>query len=199
VADDLLLALPLALTEGTLKVLPTILSNGVSFSFQTTLNELEAVINPRTPLYLILRLKCSLIAITFVPYLAKEIERNLLLDYRQELVRQLGEANFSQSLICKEVGEITDARSWAERDENGTSGVSAVKHEKEEENCTKEDCKDCRIQDLGYKRNKCRLCDRRMKNKITLEALNALTTLSTPGAAVQIVSFHASQALRHYC
>jgi twinfilin-like protein len=170
-------------------------------SFQSTLNKLEAVINPWTSLYLIMRRKGSPIAITFVPYLAKETERGFFLAHRLDLVQQLGEANFSQSLICKEVGEITDARSWDERDEwneNSTLGVSTVKLEHQERICDDKDCKDVHVEDLGYRRNKCRLCDRRMKNEITPEALATLATLSSPGAVVQIVSFFISQAL-NYC
>jgi twinfilin-like protein len=197
-AEDSLLALPLALADGNLQTLPPVQSTGPFVSFQTALSELEALINPWTPLYLTLRRKGSLIAITFAPYLTKALEREFFLGHRLELVRQLGEANFSQSLICKEVGEITDARSWDERDENSTSGVSTVTHENEERACEGKYCKGCRLKDLGYKRNKCRLCDRRMKNKITHEALDALASLSSLGTAVQIVSLHVAHAPRLY-
>ncbi|KAJ4369445.1 Twinfilin-1 [Didymella sp. IMI 355093] len=43
-----------------------------------------------------------------------------------------------------------------------------------------------RIEDLGHKKNKCRLCDRRMKNKITDEAWAALRKLEDKGDLVQI-------------
>jgi twinfilin-like protein len=165
-----------------------------TISFQITLNKLETVINPWTSLYLlIMRRKGSPIAITFVPYLTKETEREFFLAHRLELVQQLGEANFSQSLICKEVGEITDARSWHERDGrngNSTLSVSTVELGQQERTCDNKDCKDIHVEDLGYRRNRCRLCDRRMKNRITPEALVALTMLSSPGAVVQIVSFY---------
>lgn len=128
-----------------------------------------------------------MVAITYVPYLAKEQQRSYFLEHRYELVRQLGEGNFSQSLICKEIGEITDARSWEERDGEATAHHKGSKKEHIVEIGKDGCCEEDTVKDLGYKRNKCRLCDRRMKNKMTPEALEALSTLHSPGAVVQIV------------
>jgi twinfilin-like protein len=103
-----------------------------------------------------------------------------LLAYRHDLVTQLGTDYFSQSLICKEIGEITDVRSWAEREEG------------QDEAC-RDGCKDCDggngggVKDLGYRRNKCRLCDRRMQNPISPEALAVLKTLNQQGSLVVLV------------
>jgi twinfilin-like protein len=195
-ADDSLLALPLALTDGKLNALPPVPLKDSSESYQIALNELDTIVEPRTPLYLILRRNSLLFAITFAPYLAKDTERKFFLENRFDLVQLLGETHFSQSLICKEVGEITDARSWHERDENKTSHIATAEHAKEGEVFKEEECEGCNVKDLGYKQNKCRLCDRRMKNKITPEAISALGTVSDPGAAVQIVCFHYFQTPR---
>jgi twinfilin-like protein len=157
-------------------------------SFQAVLNELDAVIDPRTPLYLFLRRNEKLAAVTFVPYLAKESERAIFLEHRHDLVKTLGQEHFSQSLICKEVGEVTDARSWTERDEHDASREARSKHVGNADACNDVDCKSCSLRDMGYKRNKCRLCDRRMKNKITPEALDALLSLKSTGDVVQMVS-----------
>jgi twinfilin-like protein len=172
------------LFDGKLKALPAIHVNTPDSLSQTALNQLDAVLDARTSMYLLLRRKGLLMAITYVPFQAKQGQREFLLEHRHDLVRQLGEENFSQSLICKEVGEITDARSWDERDRNdGSHGTDAG---------VDDGCKVCEdkggVKDLGYRRNECRLCDRRMKNKITPEALEALTTLSSPGTTVQCVS-----------
>lgn len=141
------------------------------------MNELSAILTPRNSLYLIIRWASSTVAITYVPYLAKAEEREFFLKNRHELVHQLGESNFSYSLICKEIGEITDVRSWIERDTTNT-----CKHDQEATP---------KVKDLGHRLNKCRLCDRRMQNPIAPEALDALKTLQDPGAVVQIVRPHA--------
>jgi hypothetical protein len=179
-----LLALPLALHNGSLEPLLPVQS---STSFQVALNELSTVLNPRTALYILLRRTDTLTAITFVPYLAKDNQRAFFLEHRLELVEKLGKQNFSQSLICKEMGEVTDARSWTERDDDNVSNKTSTNHPKDPEVCQDDGCEACTIQDLGYKRNKCRLCDRRMQNKISPEALEALKTLTEPGTIIQIV------------
>jgi twinfilin-like protein len=90
------------------------------------------------------------------------------------------------SIICKEMGEITDARSWEERDAEQLAKDAEVDHASANKHDNPKHKNGNQI-DVGYKKNKCRLCDRRMKNKISPEALAALTQLHTPGAAVQIV------------
>lgn len=186
--DGSALALQLILTDATLHSSAIIRPKRTGMSFQAALNELDAVIDPRTPLYLLLRRDEKLVAVTFVPYLAKEIERKFFLAHRHGLVEALGEEHISQSLICKEVGELTDARSWIERDENDFSLEVTSKHAGGVDVCNDVDCEGCSLKDIGYKRNKCRLCDRRMKNKITPEVLDALSSLKNSGAIVQIVS-----------
>ncbi|CAO2651675.1 Nn.00g042450.m01.CDS01 [Neocucurbitaria sp. VM-36] len=185
IEDKSLLALSLAFSNDEFQPLPLVHLRDPIVSFQNALNELDNVLNPRVPLYLLLRRDDSLIAITYVPYLAKEEQRAVFLNHRQELVRQLGEKYFSMSLICKEIGEITDARSWEERDKH--------MHDTCEQADNHEICEapgtHTGVRDVGYKQNKCRLCDRRMKNKITPEALDALKTLDQPGATVQIVRY----------
>ena len=136
-----------------------------------------------------------MVAITYVPYRANVGTKKMLLDNRLILVEKLGAKHFNSSVICKEIGEITDARSWDERSGNKQpENTAGNKHKDTCEDC--EDCEDCEknsssapgLQDLGHKRNKCRLCDRRMKNKITGEALNALKNLTNDGECVQLVS-----------
>ena len=187
-ADGSALALPLILTDARLHPSAIIRPKRTGMSFQAALNELDAAIGPRTPLYLLLRREEKLVAVTFVPYLAKESERAFFLEHRTQLVEVLGEEHFSQSLICKEIGAVTDARSWIERDENETSLDIASKHAGSGDRCDSAQCEGCSPKDIGYKRNKCRLCDRRMKNKITPEALDALSSLKNSGAIVQVVS-----------
>ena len=163
------------------------------------LRELDAVLDPRTPLYLILRRRDRLVAITFVPYLAGEHERASLLEQRHELVRQLGKDDIALSMICKEVGEITDVRSWEEREGQQEEEPFDGRTDSQDESRQSD------IKDLGYKKIKCRLCDRRMKNPILPNALAALQTLYAPGSSVQMVSrvsqcptFLKKQTINHF-
>lgn len=180
--DKAVLALPLALKDSSLHALPTVYAKGSGLSFQNDLNLLDDTLDPRIPLYLLLRRGDSVTAITFVPFRAPVDERELYLHHRHDLVASFGAEEVKTSLICKEIGEITDARSWVERD--------TFKDEIEAEGKTCEDShdQDDKMVDIGYKKNQCRLCDRRMKNKITEEALAALEKLKKEGDCVQIVS-----------
>lgn len=147
------------------------------------------MLSPKHALYLILRRKDSLVAVTYVPYLASAESKELLLESRNELVNDLGKENFSASIICKEIGEITDARSWDERDGKEKSREDA--NAEGEQSCgvhEETDAETAGAKDLGYRKNKCRLCDRRMKNKINDDALEALSKLDESGACVQLVS-----------
>jgi twinfilin-like protein len=156
-------------------------------SFQVTLNGLSTLLSPRVPLYLILRRQNKLVAITFVPYLAQESQRTFFMEHRHRVVQLLGENNFSQSLICKEIGEVVDARSWTERDEAESPLRIPAKHVGYVEACNNDSCEECTVQDIGYRRNRCRLCDRRMMNKIDPDALDTLTSLRESGIIVQLV------------
>jgi twinfilin-like protein len=101
----------------------------------------------------------------------------------------------SSSIICKEIGEITDARSWAERDAAIISHDDNSRQGDGTECCTNTAHTEIAAKDLGYRKNKCRLCDRRMKNRITPSALAALKQLQPPGAAVQLVCQPISPAI----
>jgi twinfilin-like protein len=160
-----------------------------SYTFQQALNRLDPIIDPRTALYLILRHNGALVAATYVPYLADAKAKKVLIENRSELIRKLGGESFSASFICKEIGEITDARSWNERDGEGSSW-SDEQHD-EETSCaigSTQDIEKSDVKDLGFKKNRCRLCDRRMKNKIDDDALEAICQLGNVGDCVQLVS-----------
>ncbi|KAH7065991.1 hypothetical protein BKA63DRAFT_537922 [Paraphoma chrysanthemicola] len=144
------------------------------------------MLDARTCLYLFLRRPDSIVAITYVPFLAKDEQRSFFLKHRQQLVQQLGVGHFSLSLICKEAGEITDARSWHEREGEELECHDEKKIAAKGEICKDGGCESIVPNDMGYKRNKCRLCDRRMKNRIEPEAVDALNVLRLPGSLVQI-------------
>ena len=155
--------------------------------FQLELNQLESSLDTSKPAYIVLRRGGSLTFITYVPYRAKDTVRDFLLHHRHDVVRQLGSSHISTSIICKEIAEITDARSWAERDAAATLIDDISIQGNNLESRTSAAHAEGARKDLGYRKNKCRLCDRRMKNRISPEALAALKVLQGPGAAVQIV------------
>ena len=186
VEDESYFALPLQLAEG-FELQPLSLLYRQDASFQTALNELDGILTPVSSCYIIIRRDKSLTFVTYVPYRADKNERALLLDNRQECVRQLGEEHFITSVICKEIGEVTDGRSWEERNAKLQSQKAVVVHASEQKaHESHEHGQECLI-DVGHEKNKCRLCDRRMKNKMSREAFEALAQLHTPGTAVQIV------------
>jgi hypothetical protein len=139
------------------------------------------------PAYIVLRRGDSLTFITYVPYRAKEELRNLFLERRHSVVQQLGAGYISYSIICKEIAEITDARSWVERDAEAISLSTKRIQCDTKESCGCPEHSKSDLEDVEYRKNKCRLCDRRMKNKISSEALEALRELQTPCTAVQMV------------
>jgi twinfilin-like protein len=153
--------------------------------FRKALSKLGSDIDNKIPTYLILRWRGSLAAITYVPYLADAALQDAYLQHRHELVTNLGAANFSLAIICKEPGEVIDARAWEERDGEASSLNEDAKNSCE--TCSKTEESSSTMKDLGFKKNKCRLCDQRMKNDINADAEGALSTLSDGGACVQLV------------
>ncbi|KAH7115029.1 actin monomer binding protein-like protein [Dendryphion nanum] len=191
VTNPTLFTLPLQISHGHLSTLSPIPNpKDPSHTFQNALSQLDELLSPKTPLYLLIRHNRALTAVTFAPWLAEPELKNSYINNRQELVRALGEEHFSSSFISKEIGEITDARSWEER----KSASETLLHEQKTTACA--DCDDCAhgdgekkdaaVQDLGYQQNKCRLCDRRMKNKIEERAADALKQLHAAGSCVQL-------------
>ncbi|KAF9691762.1 hypothetical protein EKO04_010409 [Ascochyta lentis] len=176
ISDNTQLALPLSLENKALQASSPVYLKDAKGSFQNDLNLLEDILNPKTPIYLLLRRNKAIFAITFVPYRAPEAQRDKYLHQRHNLVNSLGAEHFKTSFVCKEIGELVDARSWVERDEHQQNS------EREEHT---DACKEIE-KDAGYQKNKCRLCDRRMKNKITDDAMEALKKLQNTGDCVQI-------------
>lgn len=185
IEDKFCFALPLDLVDNRIEAHAPI--RQYHESFQLELNELESNLDTSKPAYIVLRRGDSLTFITYVPYRAKEELRNLFLERRHSVVQQLGARYISSSIICKEIAEITDARSWVERDAEALSlSTKRIQCDKKEScGCSEHSKSD--LEDVEYRKNKCRLCDRRMKNKISSEALEALRELQTPFTAVQIV------------
>ncbi|KAK3213977.1 hypothetical protein GRF29_28g1645771, partial [Pseudopithomyces chartarum] len=189
VSENSLCALPISLVNTSLEPLPPVaFPQDPNHTFQQTLNQVESILDTKTALYLIIRQEKSMVAITYVPYRADAEIKRILLENRDVLSEKLGTNHFTSSIICKEIGEITDARSWDERSATQLPG-NATDHTHDEscKHCKTDPANEPTVQDLGHQRTKCRLCDRRMKNKITPDALHALKNLTNPGDCVQLV------------
>lgn len=155
--------------------------------FQASLNQLEDVLSAVNSAYIILRREDMLTFVTHIPYRANENERAWFLENRQTCGRELYKNRFAASIICKEMGEVTDVRSWEERDAEQHSECAVTNHTSDHGIRAMSKHIQEISSDARYKMTECRLCDRRMKNKISAEASVALTQLYVPGTAVQMV------------
>ncbi|CAI6337360.1 unnamed protein product [Periconia digitata] len=186
-------------------------------AFQHALNTVEPHLKPRSALYILLRCRRrhppssppstnngtaeerQLVFITYIPYQAPEASTTALLSHRSKILQHLDLAETEQvtgsvlSLVCKEVGEIADIRSWDEREGVGrvsSKGIGAWRKDMSDAEDAKKEGKGDgdgqvekgseeggrEVKNIGFQRNKCRLCDRRMKNQIDDDALTALST-----------------------
>ncbi|KAL1796761.1 hypothetical protein ACET3X_005301 [Alternaria dauci] len=193
IEDRFCFALPFDLVDNSLEAYAPIRMNHGSFQLQ--LNELERNLDISKPAYIVLRRGDSLTFITYAPFRVEEELRKLFLECRHSVVQQLGAGHISCSIICKEIAEITDARSWVERDADAISFGTASTQCDKKESCGCSEHSKSGLKDVGYRKNKCRLCDRRMKNKISSEALDAFTELHAPCTAVQIFVDVATETL----
>ncbi|KAF2015536.1 hypothetical protein BU24DRAFT_491769 [Aaosphaeria arxii CBS 175.79] len=188
-SDTSLFALPFRFTDGSLQSLEAVYyPQGLKSSFQNALAELDAILDPKTSLFLVIRRNVSVTAITFVPYLAEKGTRQSYIDSRHDFIRLLGEKGISSSIICKEVGEITDVRAWNERDGDGDPWMVAhhSAHTEEALDAETKSDENAVTKDLGHRVTKCRLCDRRMRNQIEQNAVEALKNLNENEDCVQL-------------
>lgn len=182
-SDESLFALPFRMIDNDIILQSAIIyPSEPGYSFQQCLSLLDPIVDTKNPLYLVVRDERSLVLITYIPYLANNDVKSSYVKVGQSLASVLGKDNFSLSVICKEPGDITDARAWEERDERWSHQEAAAA------------CKSCAgdigpMKELGHMKTKCRLCDRRMKNGITNEALEMLKKLDIEGSCAQLVSY----------
>lgn len=129
------------------------------------------MLHPEVSTYVIVRVDDALVLVTFAPWRA--LTAPVFVQNRDRFKQWLGEDHFAFTMICKELSEVTDYRSWEER-------ITLYKKSESEENKSES-------KDIGYTRTKCRLCDQRMKNKISQAAVDAFQILGEHGALVQMV------------
>lgn len=95
--------------------------------FFSALPKLSSVLQPKTPIYLLLRRpkpsSSTLVALTYIPSNAPVRPKMLFASTRQTLTRELGTEKFASSVFATEEEEILGREAWRERDGESTGGV----------------------------------------------------------------------------
>lgn len=92
--------------------------------FYAALPTLEPRLQPKTPIYLILRKgdkANDFVAVTYIPSTAPVRSKTLFASTRATLVRELGAEKFKDTLFVTDAEEVTDQKQWEER-ERGKNG-----------------------------------------------------------------------------
>lgn len=96
--------------------------------FFSALPKLSSVLQPKTPIYLLLRRpkpsSSTLVALTYIPSNAPVRPKMLFASTRQTLTRELGTEKFASTVFATEEEEILGRDAWRERDGEITGGVS---------------------------------------------------------------------------
>lgn len=123
--------LPVTITSEALTPLNAIPFDGTPSSpedFFSALPKLSSVLQPKTPIYLLLRRpkpsSSTLVALTYIPSNAPVRPKMLFASTRQTLTRELGTEKFASTVFATEEEEILGRDAWRERDGEITGGVS---------------------------------------------------------------------------
>jgi twinfilin-like protein len=129
-SDPSIFCLPVSITAETLTPLPPISFQGTptADSFIAALPQLSSVLQPKTPIYLLLRRPTSssttLVALTYIPSNAPVRAKTLFASTRSTLSRELGTEKFGSTVFATEEEEILTKEAWQERDGEGPNAVS---------------------------------------------------------------------------
>ncbi|OGE55235.1 hypothetical protein PENARI_c004G05029 [Penicillium arizonense] len=130
-SDPSTFCLPVTITSESLTPLPALSFQGepTKESFITSLPQLSTILQPKTPLYLLLRRPtaagaATLIALTYIPSNAPVRAKTLFASTRSTLTRELGTEKFGSTVFATEEEEILGVEAWKERDGEGAGGVS---------------------------------------------------------------------------
>lgn len=140
-SDSSTFCLPVTITSESLTPLDPIPFNGssaTSDAFFTSLPQLSSVLQPKAPIYLLLRRpttsSSSLIALTYIPSNAPVRPKMLFASTRSSLVRELGTEKFDSTVFATEEDEILGQEAWKERDGDSAGvGREELMGEKERE------------------------------------------------------------------
>lgn len=134
-SNSSLFALPVTIDSERLTPLDPI--PFTSSSFASSLPSLEQLLQPKTPIYLLLRRDDGkLVAVTYIPSTAPVRSKTLFASTRATLVRELGIEKFEAGTIfVTDAYEVLDTKEWEQRDRGATGGNS----ERDEEILTREE------------------------------------------------------------
>ncbi|EED22823.1 actin monomer binding protein, putative [Talaromyces stipitatus ATCC 10500] len=127
-SDDSAFALPITIDSESLQPRPPI--PFAESSFYSSLPQLQSILEPRTPLFLVLRhhspAVSGLLALTYIPSNAGVRAKTLFASTRATLTRELGSEKFATTIFATEEEEVYGEDAWKERDleGNGTSTAS---------------------------------------------------------------------------
>ncbi|CAI7633187.1 unnamed protein product [Penicillium glandicola] len=129
-SDSSTFCLPVTITAETLTPLAPISFQGSPSEnkFFSALPQLSSVLQPKTPIYLLLRRpstgSTALIALTYIPYNAPVRAKTLFASTRSTLTRELGTEKFASTVFATEEDEILGQDAWRERDGEGPNVIS---------------------------------------------------------------------------
>ncbi|KAJ5800336.1 uncharacterized protein N7518_002404 [Penicillium psychrosexuale] len=131
-SDPSTFCLPATITAETLTPLAPISFQGSPSenAFFSALPQLSSVLQPKTPIYLLLRRPSTaastapLIALTYIPYNAPVRAKTLFASTRSTLTRELGTEKFTSTVFATEEDEILGQDAWRERDGEGPNAIS---------------------------------------------------------------------------
>ncbi|PKX99954.1 putative actin monomer binding protein [Aspergillus campestris IBT 28561] len=134
-SDDSIFCLPVTITTESLQPL-TPIPFSTPNDFYASLPKLASILEPKTPLYLLLRRPSSsaaptLIALTYIPSNAPVRAKTLFASTRATLARELGTEKFGATIFATEEDEVVGEEAWRERDAetDGSTGVAAAQRE----------------------------------------------------------------------
>ncbi|KAJ5102206.1 hypothetical protein NUU61_004428 [Penicillium alfredii] len=135
-SDSSAFCLPVTISSESLTPLDSISfssSSSPSDAFFSSLPQLSSTLQPKTPIYLLLRrptsASSSLVALTYIPSNAPVRSKTLFASTRATLVRELGAEKFASTAFATEEDEVVGQDAWRERD----GGVPELMGDKERE------------------------------------------------------------------
>lgn len=118
-SDDSIFCLPVTITSESLTPLSPI-PFSAGDAFYPSLSQLSSVLEPKTPIYLLIRQTGSgapsLVALTYIPSNAGVRAKTLFASTRATLVRELGSEKFTETIFATDEDEVVGEKVWRERE-----------------------------------------------------------------------------------
>ncbi|KAL2856889.1 hypothetical protein BJX68DRAFT_263421 [Aspergillus pseudodeflectus] len=133
-SDNSAFCLPVTITGESLTPLATLRFSGAG-AFYPSLSQLSSVLEPKTPIYLLIRRpessSSSLIALTYIPSNAGVRAKTLFAATRATLVRELGSEKFGETVFATDEDEVVGEKAWKDREaeKNGSATSGGYRRE----------------------------------------------------------------------